>query len=115
MILKDVDLMCLLNCFGSKLAEMFKKLYDQIFGMQKHTFAPPSLIVRVQLPHLLHCSGAYGLKPRLWNTGILGMKLGKQASYWPVIGQSLRPQTRFSKAYKQSRDEVQNSSFLSDK
>ena len=35
------------------------KSYDQKVGMQKHTFAPPGLIVGVCLLRLLHCSGAY--------------------------------------------------------
>ena len=35
------------------------KSYDWKVGMQKHTFAPPGLIVGVRLLHLLHCSGAF--------------------------------------------------------
>ena len=33
---------------------------------------------------------------------------------WPVIGQSLPSRARFSKAWKQSHEEVQKSSFLSE-
>ena len=73
-------------------SEQANVTYDQKVGMQKHTFAPPGLIVGVCLLRLLYCTGAYicghgnstlispsciqlelaaGLHCR-WKTGIIG-------------------------------------------